>query len=109
METQRYLLRNSSIQQNCISAIQQLPANPDKPIEIVIQNAREQVTKTAVCGRFCTTSLRKLPGYGQKYSPDDWKDLITALVAKTKTNSSAPHPVSAEAWSCSDRGQAKCG
>ncbi|WP_246877918.1 recombination protein NinB, partial [Pantoea ananatis] len=40
METQRYLLRNSSIQQNCISAIQQLPANPDKPIEIVIQERK---------------------------------------------------------------------
>lgn len=37
METQRYLLRDSNIRQNCITAIQQLPANPDKPLQVTIQ------------------------------------------------------------------------
>lgn len=84
METQRYLLRNSSIQQNCISAIQQLPANPDKPIEIVIQERKRTSDQNRKLWPLLHDLSAQVTWYGQKYTPEDWKDLITALVAKSK-------------------------
>lgn len=92
METQRYLLRNSSIQQNCISAIQQLQANPDKPIEIVIQERKRTSDQNRRMWPLLHDLSAQVTWYGQKYTPDDWKDLITALVAKTKNEQQRTAP-----------------
>ncbi|MEB6533257.1 recombination protein NinB [Pantoea stewartii] len=92
METQRYLLRNSSIRQNCISAIQQLPANPDKPIEIVIQERKRSSDQNRRMWPLLHDLSAQVTWYGQKYTPDDWKDLITALVAKTKNEQQRTAP-----------------
>ncbi|KAB0556201.1 recombination protein NinB [Pantoea stewartii] len=92
METQRYLLRNSSIRQNCISAIQQLPANPDKPVEIVIQERKRSPDQNRRMWPLLHDLSAQVTWYGQKYTPDDWKDLITALVAKTKNEQQRTAP-----------------
>lgn len=84
METQRYLLRNNSVRQNCISAIQQLPANPQTPFEIVIQERKRTIPQNKRMWPLLQDLSQQVEWFGQKYSPDDWKDLITALVAKTK-------------------------
>ncbi|MDK2633158.1 recombination protein NinB [Pantoea stewartii subsp. indologenes] len=92
METQHYLLRNSSIRQNCISAIQQLPANPDKPIEIVIQERKRTSDQNRKLWPLLHDLSAQVTWYGQKYTPDDWKDLITALVAKSKNEQQRTAP-----------------
>ncbi|MGP2449052.1 recombination protein NinB [Pantoea stewartii subsp. indologenes] len=92
METQRYLLRNSSIRQNCISAIQKIPANPDKLIEIVIQERKRSSDQNRRMWPLLHDLSAQVTWYGQKYTPDDWKDLITALVAKSKNEQQRTAP-----------------
>lgn len=92
METQRYLLRDNSIRQNCITAIQQLPANPDKPVEIVIQERKRSADQNRRMWPLLHDLSRQVEWYGQKYSPDDWKELITALVAKSKNEQQRTAP-----------------
>ena len=92
METQRYLLRDNNIRQNCISAIQQLPANPDKPVEIVIQERKRSSDQNRRMWPLLHDLSRQVEWYGQKYTPDDWKDLITALVAKSKNEQQRTAP-----------------
>ncbi|WP_432372805.1 recombination protein NinB [Pantoea allii] len=92
METQRYLLRNSNIRQNCISAIQQITASPDKPIEIVIQERKRTSDQNKKLWPLLHDLSAQVTWYGQKYTPDDWKDLITALVAKSKNEQQRTAP-----------------
>ncbi|MGJ0482024.1 recombination protein NinB [Pantoea agglomerans] len=92
METQRYLLRDSNIRQHCITAIQQLPANPDKPVEIVIQERKRTTDQNKRMWPLLHDLSRQVEWYGQKYTPEDWKDLITALVAKSKNEQQRTAP-----------------
>ena len=92
METKRYLLRNSDIRRNCIEAIQQLPANPETPFEIVIQERKRTADQNRNLWPLLHDLSRQVEWYGQKYTPDDWKDLITALVAKSKNEQQRTAP-----------------
>lgn len=92
MEKATFLLRSDNIRQNCISAIQQLPANPDKPVEIVIQERKRSSDQNRRMWPLLHDLSRQVEWYGQKYTPDDWKDLITALVAKSKNEQQRTAP-----------------
>jgi len=92
MEKATFLLRSDNIRQNCISAIQQLPANPDKPFEIVIQERKRTTDQNRRMWPLLHDLSRQVEWYGQKYTPDDWKDLITALVAKSKNEQQRTAP-----------------
>ncbi|WP_313684184.1 recombination protein NinB [Pantoea sp.] len=84
MEKQIFHLRDSNIRRNCIDFIQQLPANPEAPFEIVIQERKRTTDQNKKLWPLLTDLSRQVEWFGQKYAPEDWKDLITALVAKTK-------------------------
>lgn len=92
MEKATFLLRSDNIRQNCISAIQQLPASPDKPFEIVIQERKRTTDQNRRMWPLLHDLSRQVEWYGQKYTPDDWKDLITALVAKSKNEQQRTAP-----------------
>ena len=92
MEKATFLLRSDNIRQNCISAIQQLPANPDKPFEIVIQERKRTKSQNDRMWPLLHDLSRQVEWYGQKYTPDDWKDLITALVAKSENEQQRTAP-----------------
>lgn len=92
MEKATFLLRSDNIRQNCIRAIQQLPANPDKPFEIVIQERKRTTDQNRRMWPLLHDLSRQVEWYGQKYTPDDWKDLITALVAKSKNEQQRTAP-----------------
>jgi len=92
MEKATFLLRSDNIRQNCINAIQQLPANPDKPVEIVIQERKRTTDQNRRMWPLLHDLSRQVEWYGQKYTPDDWKDLITALVAKSKNEQQRTAP-----------------
>lgn len=84
MEKKTFLLRDSNIRRNCIEAIQQLPANPETPFEVVIQERKRTTDQNRKLWPLLHDLSNQVEWFGQKYTPEDWKDLITALVAKTK-------------------------
>lgn len=84
MEKKTFLLRDSNIRRNCIEAIQQLPANPETPFEVVIQERKRTTDQNRKLWPLLHDLSSQVEWFGQKYAPEDWKDLITALVAKTK-------------------------
>lgn len=92
MEKITFHLRDDRIRRNCIEAIQQLPASPDKPFEIVIQERKRSSEQNRRMWPLLHDLSRQVEWYGQKYSPDDWKDLITALVAKSKNEQQRTAP-----------------
>lgn len=92
MEMTKFLLRDDRIRRNCIEAIQQLPASPDKPFEIIIQERKRTTDQNKKLWPLLHDLSRQVEWYGQKYSPDDWKDLITALVAKSKNEQQRTAP-----------------
>ena len=92
MEKATFLLRSDNIRQNCITAIQQLPANPDKPVEVVIQERKRSSDQNRRMWPLLQDLSRQVEWYGQKYTPEDWKDLITALVAKSKNEQQRTAP-----------------
>ncbi|HAK35485.1 MAG TPA: recombination protein NinB [Pantoea sp.] len=92
MEKKTFHLRDDRIRRNCIEAIQKLPASPDKQFEIVIQERKRSSDQNRRMWPLLHDLSRQVEWYGQKYSPDDWKDLITALVAKSKNEQQRTAP-----------------
>lgn len=84
MEKQTYLLHSRNIQQNCIEAIKTLQPDPKRPLEIIIQERKRSGDQNRKLWPLLHDLSRQVEWFDQKYSPEDWKDLITALVAKTK-------------------------
>lgn len=84
MEKQTYLLHSRNIQQNCIEAIKTLQPDPKRPLEIIIQERKRSGDQNRKLWPLLHDLSHQVEWFGQKYSPEDWKDLITALVAKTK-------------------------
>lgn len=84
MEKQKYLLHSRNIQQNCIEAIKTLQPDPKHPLEIIIQERKRSGDQNRKLWPLLHDLSRQVEWFGHKYSPEDWKDLITALVAKTK-------------------------
>ena len=81
---QHYCIVNDTVKENLIAYIRTLPVNPRAPMVV---EAREE-TRTDKQNRLMWPLPKDLSDqvlwFGNKYDSDDWKDLITALVAKTK-------------------------
>lgn len=78
METQRYLLRDNNIRQNCISAIQQLPANPDKPLVVTISEPTRSLEQNAKLHAMLSDVSRQAVFMGKKRSVEFWKGLFVS-------------------------------
>ncbi|WP_426608451.1 recombination protein NinB, partial [Pantoea anthophila] len=63
-----------------------------KPVEIVIQERKRSSDQNRRMWPLLHDLSRQVEWYGQKYTPDDWKDLITALVAKSKNEQQRTAP-----------------
>lgn len=81
---QHYCIVNDTVKENLIAYIRTLPVNPRAPMVV---EAREE-TRTDKQNRLMWPLLKDLSDqviwFGNKYDSDDWKDLITAMVAKAK-------------------------
>ena len=84
MERRIYHLRDNNIRQNCIDAIRQLPLDPSKPIEIEVSPPKRTISQNKKMWPLLHDLAQQIVWYGEKYDEEDWKDLITALVAKSK-------------------------
>lgn len=81
---QQFHLINESVKQNAINFIRMLPVDQKRPLILVIK----EMTRTLDQNRKMWPLLKDLSDqvtwFGNKYDSDDWKDLITAMVAKAK-------------------------
>ena len=85
METQRYLLRNSSIRQNCIEAIRQLPANPEKPLVITISERTRSLEQNALMWACLHDVSAQVEWYGRKLTTEEWKCVFSAVLNRQET------------------------
>lgn len=81
---QQFHLVNEYVKQNAINYIRELPVDAKRPLILDIK----EMTRTAQQNRKLWPLLKDLSDqvlwFGNKYDSDDWKDLITAMVAKSK-------------------------
>ncbi len=81
---QQFHLINESVKQNAINFIRTLPVDQKRPLILDIK----EMTRTLDQNRKMWPLLKDLSDqvtwFGNKYDSDDWKDLITAMVAKAK-------------------------
>ncbi|EHD21804.1 MULTISPECIES: recombination protein NinB [Brenneria] len=81
---QQFHLASESVKQNAINFIRQLPVDQKRPLVVDIK----EPGRTAEQNRKMWPLLKDLSDqvvwFGNKYDTDDWKDLITAMVAKSK-------------------------
>ncbi|WP_369788341.1 recombination protein NinB [Rouxiella sp. WC2420] len=84
MDKQVYYLRNTQIRQSLLDQIRQLPLDPSKPFEIEVSPPKRTLSQNRKMWPLLHDLSLQVVWYGEKYDEDDWKDMITALVAKTK-------------------------
>ncbi len=84
MDKQKYLLLNESIRNNAIAAIRNTPLDFKSPKEVIIQEPKRSLPQNNKMWPLLTDIAEQVFWHGVKYSKEDWKDLITDLVAETK-------------------------
>lgn len=84
MDKQVYYLRNPQIRQTLIDQIKQLPLDPSKPFEVALSPPKRTLSQNKKMWPLLHDLAVQVVWYGEKYDEDDWKDMITALVAKSK-------------------------
>ncbi|MBN5184908.1 recombination protein NinB [Serratia marcescens] len=84
MAKQVFYLRSPQIRQNLIELLKQLPLDPSKPIEIEVSPPKRTLSQNRKMWPLLHDLALQVVWYGERYDEDDWKDMITALVAKTK-------------------------
>ena len=81
---QQFHLVSEAVKQNAINFIRALPVDDKRPLVLDIK----EMTRTLEQNRKMWPLLKDLSDqvewFGNKYDTDDWKDLITAMVAKSK-------------------------
>jgi len=78
MEKATFLLRSDNIRKNCISAIQQLPANPDKPLVVTISEPTRSLEQNAKLHAMLSDISRQAVFMGKKRSVEFWKGLFVS-------------------------------
>ncbi len=84
MAKQVFYLRSPQIRQNLIEHLKNLPLDQSKPIEVEVSPPKRTLSQNRKMWPLLHDLALQVVWYGVKYDEDDWKDMITALVAKTK-------------------------
>lgn len=85
MEKMTFLLRDSNIRQNCIATIQQLPINPAKPLQIIIQEDTRSLAQNRMLWSCLNDISRQVIWYGRKMDAESWKHVFTSVLKKQET------------------------
>ncbi|UVV74299.1 recombination protein NinB [Pantoea agglomerans] len=85
MEKATFLLRNDSIRQNCISTIQQLPASPDKPLQVTIQEDTRSLAQNRMLWACLHDVSSQVVWYGKKLDSECWKHIFSASLKGQET------------------------
>lgn len=81
---QQFHLVNDAIKQNAISYIRDLPVDQKRPLVLDIKEPTRTIEQNKKMWSLLKDLSDQVIWFGNKYDSDDWKDLITALVAKSK-------------------------
>ncbi|MBS3895046.1 MULTISPECIES: recombination protein NinB [Serratia] len=84
MTKQVFYLRSPQIRQNLIEHLKNLPLDQSKPIEVEVSTPKRTLSQNRKMWPLLHDLAQQVVWYDEKYDEDDWKDMITALVAKTK-------------------------
>jgi hypothetical protein len=82
---QTFVLRDSNIRQHIISTIQQLPANPSKPYQIIIQEDTRSLAQNRMLWSCLNDVSSQVVWYGRKMDPESWKHVFSASLKKQDT------------------------
>jgi len=78
MEKQTYLIRDNRIRQSCIEAIQNLPTNTDRPLQIIIQEDTRSLAQNRMLWACLRDVSQQVVWYGKKLDSDSWKNIFSA-------------------------------
>lgn len=81
---QLFLLRNEAIRNNAIDAILSLPIDDKSPHEVHVKEPKRTKAQNDRMWPMLQDVSRQVLWHGQRLSPEDWKDIFTALWLKTK-------------------------
>lgn len=81
---QQFHLVNDAIKQNAISYIRDLPVDHKRPLVLDIKEPTRTIEQNKKMWPLLKDLSDQVIWFGNKYDSDDWKDLITAMVAKSK-------------------------
>ncbi|EAY6005692.1 recombination protein NinB [Salmonella enterica] len=84
MKKLTFEIRSPAHQQNAIHAVQQILPDPTKPIVVTIQERNRSLDQNRKLWACLGDVSRQVEWHGQRLSPEDWKDIFTALWLKTK-------------------------
>lgn len=84
MEKQTFYLRTEQVRRNLIENIRNLPIDPARPLEVEVSPPKRTLSQNRKMWPLLHDLAEQVTWHGEKYDEEDWKDLITALVAKTK-------------------------
>ncbi|WP_346827272.1 recombination protein NinB [Serratia inhibens] len=84
MDKQVFYLRSPQIRQNLIEHIKTLPLDQSKPIEVEVSPPKRTLSQNRKMWPLLHDLALQVVWYGERYDEHDWKDMITALVAKTQ-------------------------
>lgn len=90
---QLFLLRNEAIRNNAIDAILSLPIDDKSPHEVHVQEPKRTKAQNDRMWPMLQDVSRQVLWHGQRLSPEDWKDIFTALWLKTKNWSKEAYQV----------------
>ncbi|MCU5775098.1 recombination protein NinB [Erwiniaceae bacterium BAC15a-03b] len=82
---QTFVLRDSNIRRNCIEAIQQLPANPAKPLQVIIQEDTRSLAQNRMLWACLHDISQQVIWYGRKMDSESWKHVFTASLKEQET------------------------
>jgi len=85
VEKQTYLIRDNRIRQNCIEAIQNLPANTDRPLQIIIQEDTRSLAQNRMLWSCLRDVSQQVVWYGKKLDSDSWKNIFSASLKGQET------------------------
>lgn len=85
MEKQTYLIRDNRIRQSCIEAIQNLPTNTDRPLQIIIQEDTRSLAQNRMLWACLRDVSQQVVWYGKKLDSDSWKNIFSASLKGQET------------------------
>lgn len=82
--SQQFHLVSESVKQSAINYIRSLPVDYKRPMVLDIKEPSRTLGQNRKMWPLLKDLSDQVIWFGNRYDSDDWKDLITALVAKTK-------------------------
>ncbi|PLR52394.1 recombination protein NinB [Chimaeribacter arupi] len=82
MNKQSYFLIDSIRRRNCIEYIQTLPANPESPLVVTIQERTRSISQNAKLWACLNDISEQVNWHGRKLTSEEWKWVFTAALKK---------------------------